>query len=187
MQYNILPYPADIRNHIPQSIYADVWGVQEIKNLQEEIRANYNMLSDIEAELNDSLKSWNYHVDIQDKVSLDMQKIEMIYPLGTNSPPAIIEKLRTESEIMCIKLADNFSLLNRKMVEIEKHHMIKYSQYCLKVKEKKKLQKLYGDFEFKLNHTKLYQELDDEFERMISDINSMIHQNVHVHVHHEGG
>ena len=111
----------------------------------------------------------------------------MIYPLGTNSPPAIIEKLRTESEIMCIKLADNFSLLNRKMVEIEKHHMIKYSQYYLKVKEKKKLQKLYGDFEFKLNHTKLYQELDDEFERRISDINSIIHQNVHVHVHHGGG
>ena len=189
VQYNILPFPVDIKNHIPHTIYVDVWGVQEIKNLQEQARANYNMLSDIEAELDDSLKSWNYHVDIQDKVSLDMQKIEMIYPQHENSPPApeIIQKLRSESEIMFLKLSDNFSLITNKMMEIENHHDIKYRQFCVIVKEKKKLKKLHGDFDFKLNHTKLYQELDNEFERRISDINSIIHQNVHVHVHHGGG
>ena len=185
VEETILEHPLNI-THIPHTIFEDVWDVQTIKNLQQEESAIFNMIMVMISEYNDAVMLFNHHCDIYDKVSLEMQKIEMAYPQDENSSPApaIVEKMRTERVIMFNKLLENFSRIDDKMMEIDIHIMIKKGKFDVIVKEKKKLQ-LRFDLKFNLDD-EFEVHLDDEFERSMSVHNRRINQN-RIFLHHEEG
>ena len=181
----LLHYPLDIRN-IPHTIFENLWDAQKMMNLQEEERSVYNMIMVLNSEYNDAVLLFNHHCDIYDKIEVEMDKIERVFPQDENlPPPPIIEKMRSEREIMFNKLFNKFSDIDDKMMEIDTQTMTKCGKLDVIVKE---LKKQHSRFNIKFNLDDDFElQLDAELERIMSIHNRRINQN-RIFLHHaEGG
>ena len=162
VEQNILSHPVDIRNHIPQIIYEDLWNVQSIKNFQQVESGLYSTIAYLESQYEDVEPFYAEYANMWEIACSEMRRINAPHPHDPNPPipPPMMFFRLYQKYLDFDKMLDVFDeWIDRKWELVEE-----FSE------EKEKLTTQYGNFDFKIESIFIAKEEDDHLfvERMES-------------------
>ena len=162
VEQNLLSHPVDIRNHIPQIIYEDLWNVQSIKNFQQVERGLYSSIAYLESQYEDVEPFYAEYANMWEIACSEMHRINAAYPDDRNppNPPPMMFFRLYQKYLDYDQMLDVFDeWIDKKWELVEE-----FSE------EKEKLITQYGDFDFKIESIFIAKEEDDHLfaERMES-------------------
>lgn len=169
IQHNLLHHPHDIRNHIPNIIYEDLWDVQTMKNIEEIQRGLYSTVGYLELQYDEVDTLHVEYGNLWNIASTEMQRINSPHPYDSNppnAPPMMFYRLYS-------KYMDygNFLQLLDEWID-HKWELIEEFE-----EEKERLHDRYGDFDFNIKSFYIDEEDDANFERRLQTISRRIDEN----------